>query len=102
MMGEKTMRYTGKENCSEQEIPSQSELLKALEDTDQAFSRDELTRIINDQFFNDEIPLDIDLVDAAVVRMLLLDGVALNEVNLQRERERMIYGILKNILKPET
>ena len=101
MMGEKAMRYTGKRNCSAQEISSQTELLKALEDTDREFSRDELTRIINNQFFNDELPLDVDVVDAAVVRMLLLDGVTLNEMTLQRERERMIYGILKNILKSE-
>lgn len=56
---------------------------------------------IEDEFFIDENDLDTVLVDLAVARMLLLDGVAIDETNLQQKRERMIYGVLKMILKPE-
>ena len=76
-------------------------LLKALADTDHPLTKDELEAIIENEFFNDDNSLDIDLVDAAVMRMLLLEGVELNEATLQQERERMIYGVLKKILKSE-
>ena len=75
-------------------------LLKALADADHPFTKDELEAIINNEFFNDDNQLDTGLVDAAVMRMLLLDGIELNEATLQQERERMIYGVLKRILKP--
>ncbi len=39
------------------------------------------------------------MVDAALVRLMLLDGIPLNEESLQRQREEMIYGVFKN---PET
>ncbi|MBQ8618159.1 MAG: hypothetical protein IJ418_11730, partial [Clostridia bacterium] len=56
---------------------------------------------IHREFFEDKNPLDAGIVDAAVARLLLLDGVELNANTLQRERERMIYGVLKEIFKPE-
>lgn len=45
--------------------------------------------------------MDAGLVDAAAARLLLLDGVELNADTLQREREKMIYGVLKEIFKPK-
>jgi len=54
---------------------------------------------INNEFFNDGNPLDADLVDAVITRMLLLEGRTLDEAVLQQERERMIYGVLKKILR---
>jgi len=38
-------------------------------------------------------------VDAVITRMLLLEGRTLDEAVLQQERERMIYGVLKKILR---
>ena len=96
------MCYTGKVNQSTQMIITQAELLQALANTEREFSRVELTRIINNQFFNNRLSLNADLVDAAIARILLLDGVTLDEASLQRERERMIYGVLSKILKPRT
>lgn len=74
-------------------------LRDALLDTGHAFTKDELARIIDNEFFNDANPLDDDLVEAAIARMLLLDGVTLDEGTMQRERERMIYGVLKKIVR---
>ena len=45
--------------------------------------------------------MDADLVDAVVARLLLLDSVELNLDTLQREREKMIYSVLKEIFKLE-
>ena len=74
-------------------------LLEALADTDHSFTKDELEEVINNEFFNDDNPLDTDLVDASVTRMLLLEGTTLDETVLQQERKRMIYGILRKILQ---
>jgi hypothetical protein len=96
------MRYVNKGNHSELKIIDRAALLQILGDTDRMFSKDELTDIISDQFFNDATPLDAELVDAALARMLLVDGIKLDETAIQRERERMIYGVLKRILKSPT
>ena len=92
----------GEGSHPDREIMDYATLMQALEDTDRTFSKDELTDIINDQFFNDATPLDAELVDAAIARMLLLDGVALDEASMQRQRKSVIYGVLKRILKPTT
>lgn len=96
------MRYVNQGSHSDLKIMDRAALLQILGDTDRMFSRDELTDIISDQFFNDATPLDVALVDAAIARMLLIDGVELNQVSMQRERESLIYGVLKRILKPTT
>lgn len=75
-------------------------LLNALTDTDRPFTRDELESVIHIEFFNDENPLDSDLVDAAISRIMLLEGKVPNADTMQKEREQMIYRILKEILKP--
>ena len=81
-------------------IEDKAELAQALADQAHPFNREELEGIIQNEFFNDDNPLDIDIVDAALARLMLLDGIPLNEESLQRQREEMIYGVFKKILKP--
>lgn len=81
-------------------IEDKAELAQALADHGHSFSREELEGIIQNEFFNDDNPLDIDIVDAALARLMLLDGIPLNDETLQRQREEMIYGVFKKILKP--
>ena len=80
-------------------IEDKAALAQALADQAHPFSREELEGIIQNVFFNDDDPLDIDIVDAALARLMLLDGIPLNEESLQRQREEMIYGVFKKILK---
>lgn len=81
-------------------IEDKAALAQALADQAHSFSREELESIIQNEFFNDDNPLDIDIVDAALARLMLLDGIPLNDETLQRQREEMIYGVFKKILKP--
>lgn len=81
-------------------IEDKAALAQALADQGRSFSREELEEIIQNEFFNDDNPLDIDIVDAALARLMLLDGIPLNDETLQRQREEMIYGVFKKILKP--
>ena len=81
-------------------IEDKAALAQALADQAHPFNREELEDIIQNEFFNDDNPLDIDIVDAALARLMLLDGIPLNDETLQRQREEMIYGVFKKILKP--
>ena len=81
-------------------IEDKAMLAQALADQGHSFSREELEDIIQNEFFNDDNPLDVDIVDAALARLMLLDGMPLNDETLQRQREEMIYGVFKKILKP--
>jgi len=81
-------------------IEDKAMLAQALADQAHSFSREELEEIIQNEFFNDDNPLDIDIVDATLARLMLLDGIPLNDETLQRQREEMIYGVFKKILKP--
>ena len=81
-------------------IEDKAALAQALTDQAHSFSREKLEEIIQNEFFNDDNPLDIDIVDAVLARLMLLDGIPLNEESLQRQREEMIYGVFKKILKP--
>ena len=81
-------------------IEDKATLAQALADQRRSFNREELEDIIQNEFFNDDNPLDIDIVDAALARLMLLDGIPLNDESLQRQREEMIYGVFKKILKP--
>ena len=76
-------------------------LLEALKDKAHLFTKDELEAIINNEFFNDENSLDANLVDAAIARMILLEGADPNEATLQQARESMICNVLKKLLKPK-
>ena len=74
-------------------------LLQKLNDPVHAFSQAELDAIIHDEFFNDAQPMDSDIVDAALTRRMQLNGIAFDELSVQKERERMIYDVLKEIFK---
>lgn len=80
-------------------IENKAVLAQALADQTHSFNREELEEIVQNEFFNDDNPLEIDIVDAALARLILLDGIPLNEKTLQRQREEMIYGVFKKILK---
>jgi len=93
------MRYLGEEAAEAPDLNNKQALREIIANTDWEFTRSELEQIIHNEFFNDDNPLDAGLVDVAVARLLLLDGIELNEDAMQRERERMIYGVLKQIFK---
>lgn len=73
-------------------------LYRILLDMDCAFSTCELERIIENEFFNDNNPIDHDLVDAALARMLQLKGVVLDENNLQEGRVEMMREVFRRII----
>lgn len=73
-----------------------NDLLKRLNDAGQSFTGAELDAIIHGEFFKVQA-LDSEIVDAALTRRMQLNGIALDEVSIQKERERMIYEILKKI-----
>lgn len=93
------MRYNGKE--LQLDLNDKLILRQQIADVDCLFDRAELHSIIRNEFFNDENKLDSGLVDAAIARLLLLDGIDLNAETLQRERERMIYRIIKDIVQTD-
>ena len=95
------MRYTGNEKRPAPDLADKAAIQSIISDPEWEFTRAELQAIIHREFFEDANPLDMDLVDAVVSRLLLLDGVELNADTLQREREKMIYSVLKEIFKKE-
>lgn len=95
------MKYTGNGNPAVPALDDKAGIRSIIADMDWEFSRDELQCIIHNEFFNDANPLDTGLVDAAIARLMLMDGIDLNADTLQRERERMIYGILKDIFNQQ-
>lgn len=95
------MKYIGDKKQPAPELTDKAAIRAIMADTEWEFTRAELQEIIHREFFEDENPLDAGLVDAAIARLLILDGIDLNADTLQRERERMIYGILKEILHPK-
>ena len=78
------MRYTGKENRPVPDLADKAAIRAIIADTEWEFTRAELQEIIHREFFEDKNPLDAGIVDAAVARLLLLDGVELNANTLQR------------------
>ena len=95
------MRYTGNENRPAPDSTDKAAIRAIIADTEWEFTRAELQQISHREFFEDENPLDAGLVDTAVARLLLMDGIELNANTLQREREKMIYDVLKEIFKLE-
>ena len=81
-------------------MPDNIDLLKRLNDASLSFTEAELDAIIHDEFFKAQ-SLDSDIIDAALTRRMQLNGIAFDEVSIQKERERMIYDILKEIFKAE-
>lgn len=92
------MSYTGDENSFLERIGNKGKLLEALADESQIFTKEELAEIIHNQFFNDESTLDLELVDAVLIRIMLLDGIKVTSDSLQSNREQMIRQVLKEIL----
>lgn len=79
-------------------VQRKEELKSMLVDPNWAFTADELDAIIHNEFFNDANPLDTQLVDLAVTRMLLLKGIQPSATILQNEREKIITAVLQELL----
>lgn len=73
-------------------------LLTALNDVNQSFTKEELARVIRNEFFNDDKKLDSEVVDAALKRIMSLDGEAINEQTLQTRRETMMKDVFRELL----
>lgn len=93
------MKYTGDQKRPTPELTDKGAIREIVPDMEWEFSRTELQEIIHREFFEDENPMDACLVDAAIARLLILDGIEISADSLQRERERIICGVLKEILQ---
>lgn len=93
------MRYTGNEKRTAPPLTDKAAVRAIISDMEWEFSRSELSEIIRREFFDDQNALDAGLVDAAIARLLLLDGIDLDADTMQREREKIISSILKEIFK---
>ena len=93
------MRYKNKGKDFPLDLLGKSDLRKRIADTEWSFTRVELQSIIHNEFFNNENTLDGGLVDAAIARLLLLDGVELSAKALYREQERIICGVIQEIIQ---
>lgn len=93
------MKYKGKEKRLAPSLTDKAAIREIIEDKEWEFTRAELQMIIHREFFEDENPLDMELIDAAVTRLLLLEGIEINADILQREREKMIHDVLKEVFK---
>ena len=74
-------------------------LLQRLLDANESFTVGELDEIIHNEFFNSSQPMDSDIVDAALSRRMQLNGIVLDDLSVQKERERMIYEVLKEVFR---
>lgn len=88
----------GDEHRFLESIRDKGKLLEALADENTLFTKEELTEIIHSQFFDDAQTLDLDLVDAVLIRIMLLDGIAITKDSLQANREQMIGQVFGEIL----
>ena len=58
---------------------SKNALKRALADDDLPFSINDLQKIIDSEFFDDNNPMDADLIDAASRRIAILKGISTEE-----------------------
>ncbi len=58
---------------------SKDALKQALEDDGLSFSMEDLQKIIDGEFFDDNNPMDADLIDAASRRIAILKGISTEE-----------------------
>ena len=93
------MKYCDGTNRNLKSVLEKGELRAMLADKSWSFTAEELDAIIHNEFFNDANPLDIELVDLVVTRTLLLKGIQPNDDLLQKEREKMISEVLRELLK---
>ena len=92
------MYHNGSDGNAAEGITDKEALLKALADENRVFTKEELAGIIQNEFFNDENPLDPVVVDAALLRIMKLDGEEATEETLQAHREVMIRKVFREIL----
>ena len=92
------MFYKGKDNRSADSITDKASLLEALADKNWVFTKEELVGILHNEFFDDATPLDLMVVDAVLMRIMLIDGVEVTEASLQANREQMIRQVFGEIL----
>lgn len=73
-------------------------LKRLLQDMQHVFSTEELLGIIESQFLDDTVPLDDAIVDAAITRLLALEGKRPNMENLKERRATVMTDVFKKIL----
>ena len=93
------MKYCDGSSRGLASVHDKGELQTVLADRNWSFTKEELDAIIRNEFFDDANPLDIELVDLVVTRTLLLKGIQPNDDLLQKEREKMISDVLRELLK---
>ena len=93
------MKYCDGSSRGLASVQDKCELRTVLADRNWSFTKEELDAIIRNEFFDDANPLDIELVDLVVTRTLLLKGIQPNDDLLQKEREKMISDVLRELLK---
>lgn len=93
------MKYCDGSSRGLASVQDKGELRTVLADRNWSFTKEELDAIIRNEFFDDANPLDIELVDLVVTRTLLLKGIQPNDDLLQKEQEKMISDVLRELLK---
>lgn len=63
-----------------------------------SYSRDELEKIIDDQFFDDHVTFDDQIVETVLQQLLVLDGQDPSFENMQETRKAQMQRIMKRIL----
>lgn len=79
-------------------LSASTDLIISLNDKTHLYTKKELEQIIRNEFFNDDKQLDIEVVDAALKRIMLLDGEAITEQTLQARRQSMMKSVFAEIL----
>lgn len=75
-----------------------AKILKALTNDNMIFTVKQLEQIIHDEFFCDDNPLDTQVVDAALTRIMHLDKEEVTGESLQAKREKMMRRVFAEIL----
>lgn len=70
-----------------------------LADMTNSFTQAELQAIIHGEFFDDRNSLNVEIVNAALMRLIRLKGLDPDDAMLQNERELLVYNVLKQILQ---
>ena len=75
------------------EPEEKAQLKKALADPTIHFSKEELQAIIDHEFFDDDNPMDTDLIGAASDRLAVFNGI-----DSEEQYKETAYGVLKQFL----
>lgn len=92
------MYYHGKDKQTAESITDKVKLLAALNDENWVFTKEELERIIHDEFFIDENQMNMEVIDAALARIMKLNGEEINGTTLHANREKMMRKVFAEIL----